>query len=171
LFVARVVEELMNSSAWDSTALFVTYDEGGGFFETVPPIILEDVPQTLPDPGFAVGPGFRVPLFIVSPYAKTGTVFKPVIDHTSILQFVESTFSTKAKPVYLPTIAPERRSLNKLKAAFDFTQTPVAPSLPTAAELYAKAKNEVLVLNADGTVASCATTAPKWLPQLLGVST
>jgi phospholipase C len=171
LFVARVVEELMNSSAWDSTALFVTYDEGGGFFETVPPTILEDVPQTLPDPGFAVGPGFRVPLFIVSPYAKTGTVFKPVIDHTSILQFVESTFSTKAKPVYLPTIAPERRSLNKLKAAFDFTQTPVAPSLPTAAELYAEAKNEVLVLNADGTVASCATTAPKWLPQLLGVNT
>jgi hypothetical protein len=97
-------------------------------------------------------------------------VFKDTIDHTSILQFVETTFSTKTKPIYLPTIAPERRSLNKLKAAFDFNQTPVAPSLPTAAELYAKASNEVLVLNADGTVASCATTAPTWLPQLLGVT-
>jgi phospholipase C len=171
LFVARVVQELMASSAWDSTALFVTYDEGGGFFETVPPTILEDVPQTLPDPGFAVGPGFRVPLFIVSPYSRTGTVFKPVIDHTSILQFVERTFSTKAKPVYLPTISPGRRGLHKLQDAFDFTQTPVAPSLPTPAQLYAQAKNEVLVLNADGTVASCSTTAPKWLPQLLGVST
>ena len=124
LFVARVVQELMNSSAWESTALFVTYDEGGGFFETVAPIILEDVPQNLPDPGFAVGPGFRVPLFIVSPYAKMGTVFKPVIDHTSILQFVESTFSTKANPVHLPTIASGRRGLNKLHGAFDFTQTP-----------------------------------------------
>jgi phospholipase C len=112
-----------------------------------------------------------VPLFIVSPYSKTGTVFKSVIDHTSILQFVERTFSTKSKPIYLPTIAPGRRGLHKLQNAFDFTQTPVAPSLPTPAELYAKAKNEVLVLNADGTVASCSTTAPKWLPQLLGVST
>jgi phospholipase C len=70
LFVARVVQELMASSAWESTALFVTYDEGGGFLETVPPYILEYVPTGLPDADMAVGPAFRVPLFMVSPYAR-----------------------------------------------------------------------------------------------------
>jgi len=169
LFVARVVQELMNSSAWDSTALFVTYDEGGGFFESVPPVILETVPAKLPQAGAAVGPAFRVPLFIVSPYSRAGTVFSERLDHTSILQFIEQTFTTKAKPVHLPTIAPRRRTLNHLADAFDFTQTPIAPTLPTAKNLYPDARKDYLILNAKGTVASCATTAPKWLPQLLGV--
>jgi len=164
LFAARVVQELMNSSAWDSTALFITDDEGGGFFESVPPAILETVPHTLPDAGEAVGP-----LFIVSPYAKRRAIFKEVLDHTSILQFIEQTFTTNAKPVHLPTIARRRRSLNNLANASDFTQASIAPTLPTAKQLYRDAKKDVLILNAKGTVASCATTAPKWPPQLLGV--
>ncbi len=169
LFAARVVEALMNSSAWESTALFLTYDEGGGFFESVPPLILEAVPHRLPHAGLAVGPGFRVPLFIVSPYARPGTVFKQYLDHTSILQFVEHTFSTKSVPIHLPTISPRRRTLNHLPAAFDFSQKPITPKLPTPRQLYADAKRDVLVLNAKGTVASCSTKAPAWLPQLLGL--
>jgi len=58
-------------------------------------ILAEHVPDTLPEAGEAVGLGFRVPLFIVSPWARAGTVYKPVCDHTSILQFVERTFSTR----------------------------------------------------------------------------
>ncbi|HWA90181.1 MAG TPA: alkaline phosphatase family protein [Rhizomicrobium sp.] len=169
LLASRVVQTLMASSAWESTALFVTYDEGGGFFETVAPNILEHVPDGLPEAGQAVGPAFRVPLFIVSPYAKADTVYKKPMDHTSILQFVEHTFSTRAKPVHLPTIAPFRRNLASLAHAFDFGQSPISPSLPTPQELYAQAKNEILLLNLGGTVASCATTVPAWLPQLLGV--
>jgi len=169
LFVARVVQELMASSAWSSTALFVTYDEGGGFFETAPPDILEWVPSGLPDSGYAVGPAFRVPLFVVSPYARQNYIYREVSDHTSVLQFVERTFTTKKQTVHLPTIAPMRRSLHTLASSLDFHQTPIAPSLPTAAQLYPKAKNEVLVLNANGTVAGCSTNAPSWLPSLLGV--
>jgi len=169
LFAARVLQELMNSSAWESTALFITYDEGGGFFDHVPPVILEAVPHGLPGAGSAVGPAFRVPLFVVSPYARPNTIFKEVTDHTSILQFIEQTFTTQAKPVHLPTIAPRRRTLNRLAKAFDFTQKPIAPTLPTAKDLYPNAKKDVMILNAKGTVASCATTAPTWLPQLLGV--
>jgi phospholipase C len=168
LLAARVVEALMASSAWDSSVLFLTYDEGGGFFETVPPVILETVPAGLPDAGDAVGPAFRVPLFIVSPYARPGTVFKQLADHTSILQFVEHTFSTAQQPVHLPTIAANRRRLNTLAAAFNFAQTPIAPALPTAASLYAQANQTVLTLNTQGTVASCATAIPNWLPSLLG---
>jgi phospholipase C len=62
LLAARVVEAMMASSAWDSSVLFLTYDEGGGFFDHVPPAVLETVPSALPDAGEAVGPGFRVPL-------------------------------------------------------------------------------------------------------------
>ena len=169
LFVARVVQELMASGAWESTALFVTYDEGGGFFDTVPPDILEFVPSGLPDAGDAVGPAFRVPLFVVSPYARPDYIFRHVADHTSILQLIERTFTTKANPVKLHTIAPARRSMQNLLDVFDFNQTPIAPVLPTPQQLYPDAKNEVLVLNANGTVAGCSTTAPTWLPQLLGV--
>jgi phospholipase C len=169
LLVARVVQELMASSAWESTALFVTYDEGGGFFEHVPPKILEYVPASLPDGKLAVGPAFRVPLTIVSPWAPANTVFKEAIDHTSILQFIERTFSTKSAPVRLSTIAPARRKLADLTAAFDFNQAPNVPSLPTPVQLYPYAKQTVLTLNLERTVASCSTSIPSWLPSLLGV--
>lgn len=169
LLAARVVDALMQSSAWASSVLFLTYDEGGGFFETVAPPIFEKVPAPLPQAGAAVGPGFRVPLIVVSPYARRGYVFKSTTDHTSILQFVESTFSTKNRPVFLPTISPGRRTLHNLGAAFDFKQLPNSPSLPTAQQLFGEANQTVLVLNANGTLASCATTAPSWLPQVLGL--
>jgi phospholipase C len=168
LLAARVVDALMQSSAWQSSVLFLTYDEGGGFFETIPPQILEKVPAPLPQAGVAVGPAFRVPLFVVSPFARRNYVFESTTDHTSILQFVESTFSSSAKPVHLPTISAGRRTLNNLAGAFDFAQLPNSPALPTAAQLYAQASQTVLALN--GTVASCAVGAPNWLPPLLGVS-
>jgi phospholipase C len=170
LLAARIVEELMSSSAWESTAMFLTYDEGGGYFEHVAPHILESVPAGLVDAGEAVGPGFRVPLITVSPWVKPGSVFKGTTDHTSILQFVERTFSTKTNPLYLSTIAPKRRTLTSLSEAFDFTQTPITPSLPTAASLYSQANDTVLTLNAERTVADCTTNLPSWLPSLLGVS-
>src|SRR5580658_5045875 len=169
LLVARVVEALMASSAWESTALFVTYHEGGGYFDHVAPKILEYVPAGLPDAGLAVGPAFRVPLIAVSPWSRPGTVFKGTIDHTSILQFIERTFSTPAQPVHLSTIDPARRELDDLSAIFDFTQAPIAPALPTVGQLWPQADKTVLMLNLERTLASCSLTAPQWLDSLLGV--
>jgi phospholipase C len=159
----------MASSAWSSTALFVAYDEGGGFFEHVAPDILENVPATLPDAGVAVGPAFRVPLFVVSPYAPVNKVFKEAMDHTSILQFIERTFSTKRNPITLSTIAPARRDLADLTKAFDFKQAPSSPTLPTPAQLFPYAKQEILTLNLTRTLADCSINAPSWLASLLGV--
>jgi phospholipase C len=130
LLAARVVQALMESSAWKSTVLFLTYDEGGGFFEHVPPRILEYVPTTLPDGDAAVGPAFRVPLIIVSPWVRPGTVFKGTLDHTSILQFVEHTFSTGRTPLELPTINATRRTLPDLRGGFNFTREMPQPELP-----------------------------------------
>jgi phospholipase C len=169
LFAGVVVQSLMASSAWDSTALFLTYDEGGGFFEHVPPVILEHVPANLPDAGSAVGPAFRVPMIIVSPWVPPGTVFKPVIDHTSVLQIIESNFSTASAPVFLPTIDSNRRRLNHLSSAFNFKQKPILPHLPSVQKLFYQADDLILTLNAQRTIADCSTTLPTWLPQLLGV--
>jgi phospholipase C len=167
LFVAKVVQQLMSSSAWASSALFVTYDEGGGYFDHVPPEILEYVPASLLDAGQAVGPAFRVPLTIVSPYAPANTVFSGVTDHTCILQFIERNFSSAAKPVTLPTISAARRDLADLTSAFDFTQAPNTPTLPTAEQLWSQASKTILDASAaDG----CSTLLPSWLLQLFGVS-
>jgi phospholipase C len=170
LLAALVVEQLMASSAWESTALFLTYDEGGGFFEHVPPDILEYVPAGLPDAAMAVGPAFRVPLIAVSPWARPGSVFKGTLDHTSILQFIERTFSTKARPLQLSTIDPARRELDDLTNIFDFQQDPVKPPLPSVSQLAPTAKETLLTLNAERTVGSCSLTAPQWLPSLLGIN-
>jgi phospholipase C len=167
LLVAKVVEDLMASSAWNSTALFITYDEGGGFFDHVPPSILENVPAGLPDAAMAVGPGFRVPMTIVSPYAPPNTVYNGVVDHTSILQFIERTFSTASTPVTLPTIAAGRRELDDLTLAFDFTQAANSPNLPTAVQLYNQLSGTIF---GAGGVAGCTVGLPSWLPPLLGVS-
>ena len=159
----------MASSAWESTALFLTYDEGGGFFEHVPPDVLEFVPGGLPDPGMAVGPAFRVPLIAVSPWVQPGTVYKSTTDHTSVLQFIERTFSTSANPLSLSTIDPARRELDDLTGMFDFTQQPIAPAMPTVAQLWPAADQTLLTLNLTRTLASCSVTAPQWLESLLGV--
>ncbi|MBV8538523.1 MAG: hypothetical protein JO128_23190, partial [Alphaproteobacteria bacterium] len=167
LLAARVVQALMGSSAWESTVLFLAYDEGGGFFEHVPPQILEDVPVGLPEAGTAVGPGFRVPLFVVSPWARPGYVYKHLADHTSILQFIERTFSAGGRRVHLPTISADRREQPDLTQALDFTQAPIRPALPSPQQLFATANQTILTLNGTRTVASCATGVPSWLPPLL----
>jgi phospholipase C len=169
LLAARIVQELMASSAWESTVLFLTYDEGGGFFDHVPPQILEEVPAGLPSARTAVGPGFRVPLFVVSPWARPGYVYKHLADHTSILQFIERTFSAGGHQVHLPTIGGERREQPDLTKALDFTQAPIRPALPSPQQLFASANQTVLTLNAARTGIACATGVPAWLPPLLGV--
>ncbi len=79
--MAQVIQALMNSSAWKNSVLFLTYDEGGGFFDHVAP------PQV-----DAYGLGFRVPMLIISPYARRGYVSGQLYEHSSILKFIERRF-------------------------------------------------------------------------------
>src|SRR6266700_2208027 len=96
--MAEVIKNLMSSKLWSSSALFLTYDEGGGFFDHVAP------PQV-----DAYGLGFRVPTLVVSPWSKRGHVSGQLYEHSSILKFIERRFG-------LPSLA----SINH---QFD-TQTP-----------------------------------------------
>jgi phospholipase C len=93
-----LITAVMQSQYWASTAIILTYDEGGGFFDHVVP------------PAFdAYGAGIRVPALIISPYAKRGHIEGTLYEHSSTLKFVERVFG-------LPSLA----SINH---QFD-TQTP-----------------------------------------------
>ncbi|MEO6891760.1 MAG: alkaline phosphatase family protein [Ktedonobacteraceae bacterium] len=85
--IASVINALIGSKLWRSSALFFTYDEGGGFFDHVPP------PQV-----DAYGLGFRVPTLVVSPWARRGYLSGQLYEHSSLLKFIERRFG-------LPTLA------------------------------------------------------------------
>jgi phospholipase C len=101
-----IVNKLGASKYWSSVAIFVTWDDYGGFYDHVVP------PQV---DGF--GYGFRVPCVVVSPYAKAGFIDSTVNDHTSILKFVENRYG-------LAPLSTRDAAANDTAEAFDFTQQP-----------------------------------------------
>lgn len=78
LWMLYAVNLIESSPGWNSTAIFVTYDEGGGFYDHVPPPILAGTQL-----------GERVPLIVISPYAKEGYVSHTLMSHTSLLAFID----------------------------------------------------------------------------------
>jgi phospholipase C len=144
--MARVITALISSSAWPRAALVLTYDEGGGFFDHVSP------------PQFdAYGAGMRVPMVVVSPYARRGYISGAQCEHSSVLKFVEATFglptlasvnhrfdertpaknNDAANGPFGPPAPPRDRlplaQVGDLSDAFDFGQNPYYyPRLPSA---------------------------------------
>ena len=106
-FVSQVLSILTsNPDVWAKTALFIFFDENGGFFDHVaPPVPPSGTPGEflgagldLPESGGISGPiglGFRVPLLVVSPYSAGGWINSDRFDHTSALQFLETRFGVK----------------------------------------------------------------------------
>ena len=101
-FVSRVVKALFTSPQWRRAALFLTYDEHGGFFDHVPPpsaCVPDAIPPML-EPGDEPGAfdryGIRVPVVVVSPYARRRFVSHEAHDHTSILRFIATRFDLRA---------------------------------------------------------------------------
>ncbi len=96
-FTATVFDALAHSPQWTRSALVVVWDEGGGFYDHVPPPSApspDDVPPAIhvpPDqPGSFDRLGFRVPCLVASPFSKVGHVSSVLYDHTSILATFES---------------------------------------------------------------------------------
>ena len=102
----EIVNPLGSSPAWPSLALFVTWDDYGGFYDHVAP------PQV-----DAEGLGFRVPCLVISPYARSGYVDHTPYDHCSILRFVEERFG-------LGTLSARDAAAQPMTGAFDFTSPP-----------------------------------------------
>jgi phospholipase C len=134
-FVAKVVKALMHSPAWADTALFLTYDEHGGYYDHVPPprAIAPDAIAPIPVPGQApLTPGafdrygFRVPTVVVSPWARANYVSNVVQDHTSITAFLEHKWN-------LPAMTFRDANAHPMTDYFDFT----APAFATPPKLAA----------------------------------
>ncbi len=131
-FVAKVVDAVMHSPQWAHTAIFITYDEHGGYYDHVPPpkaCVPDDLAPKLEakdPPGAFDRFGFRVPLIVVSPYAKRHYVSHVVVGHTSILRFVEARFG-------LPAMTRRDANADPLYDLFDFAHPDLSiPILPEA---------------------------------------
>jgi phospholipase C len=130
-----------NPVAWAKTALFVTYDENGGFFDHVPPVTAPPgtpgewvTAPSVPDPSAAggvsgpIGLGIRVPTLILSPFSRGGFISSDMFDHTSILRFLETRFGAE-----VPNLSAWRRqTVGDMTSAFNFTKVDYSvPSLPS----------------------------------------
>ncbi len=112
-WVASVVNAIGKGPDWNSTAIFLLWDDWGGWYDNVPP----------PQKDFR-GLGIRVPLVIISPYVRAGYVDHRQYESASVLKFAEEAFG-------LPPIGPAAQGYTDTRAAapldaFDFTQKPRA---------------------------------------------
>ena len=105
-YVASLVKAVQESAAWKDSAIIVTYDEGGGRWDHVPP-----------PPGDRWGPGVRIPAIIISPYAKRRFVDHTAYETTSILKLIETRWN-------LAPLGRRDAAANGLLNAFDFSQSP-----------------------------------------------
>jgi phospholipase C len=106
LWIADVVNAVGKSGYWKSTAIVVVWDDWGGFYDHVRP----------PDLGYD-GLGFRVPMLVISPYAKPGYISHTQYEFGSILRFIEETFALQP----LGTTDVRAKSIGNV---FDFTRAP-----------------------------------------------
>ena len=123
-----------NPGLWQSTALFITYDEHDGFFDhQLPPYPEASVTDEYIG-GLPIGPGTRVPMLICSPWTRGGYVDSNVYDHTSMLQFLAAW--TGVKPA---NVTPWRASVTgDLTTAFDFKHPDFSiPKIPTLDQTWA----------------------------------
>ncbi|HXW99795.1 MAG TPA: alkaline phosphatase family protein [Candidatus Acidoferrales bacterium] len=106
-WVASIVNAIGNSSYWGNTAIFITWDDWGGWFDHVAPKVINSYEY-----------GFRVPLIVVSPYAKAAHISHVTHDFGSILKFIEETYG-------LPSLGYADAPADDFVDCFDFNQTPL----------------------------------------------
>jgi phospholipase C len=121
-WVSSIVNAIGNSSYWANTAIIVTWDDWGGWYDHVAPKVITDGVSW----GSGYVYGFRVPLIVVSPYAKTAYISHVTHDFGSILKFIETTFK-------LPSLGYADGPADNLADCFNLTQAPTTfHTIPTA---------------------------------------
>jgi phospholipase C len=125
-YVTGVVNAVMRSPDWSSTAIFLAWDDWGGFYDHVRPPKVD-----------ADGYGLRVPGLVISPYAKRGYIDHQVLSFDAYLKFIEDDFlhgqrldpKTDGRPDPRPDVRERAKILGDLRKDFDFTQAPRRPVL------------------------------------------
>ena len=105
-WVASIVNAIGNSPFWSSTAIFISWDDWGGWYDHVSPTRVD-----------AMGPGFRVPLLVVSPYAKHGYISHNIHEASGFISFIEHNFD-------LGTLGARDAGSDAYSDCFDYTQMP-----------------------------------------------
>jgi phospholipase C len=125
-YVTRIINAIMRSPDWSSTAILLSWDDWGGFYDNV-------VPPTVD----AAGYGFRVPSLVISPYARRGFIDHQRLSFDAFTKFIEDDFlggarlnpRTDGRPDPRPTVRETARGLGNLVNDFNFAQRPRAPML------------------------------------------
>ena len=157
-YMSQVIDILAaHPEVWSKTALFITYDEEGGFFDhlapptpgvSTVPTTNEIFPGSADHPAGPYGLGIRVPMIVVSPWTRGGWVNSQLFDHTSLIRFLEARFAGGRPDLVETNITPWRRAVTgDLTSAFDFrTPNRARPfRLPDTEDL----KPETLVRHPD----------------------
>ena len=108
-WTVQQLNAVMQSPDWNSTAVFLTWDDFGGFYDHVPPPKVDN---------FGFGP--RVPFLIISPYSKPGYISHTQYEFSSVLKFIEIRFG-------LPPLSDRDTLANDILDSFDFNQLPLSP--------------------------------------------
>ena len=123
-WVTSVINAVMRSPDWSSSAIFVAWDDWGGFYDHVDPPVVDKQ-----------GYGIRVPGLVISPYAKTGYIDHETLSFDAYLKFVEDDFlgsaridpKTDGRPDPRPDVRENAKQLGNLVNDFDFGQAPRPP--------------------------------------------
>jgi phospholipase C len=125
-FVTSLVNAVMSGPDWDSTAIFLAWDDWGGFYDHV-------VPPKVDENGY----GLRVPALVISPYARQGYIDHQTLSFDAYVKFIEDDFlggqrldpATDGRPDPRPTVRENVPILGNLVNDFDFDQPPRRPLL------------------------------------------
>jgi phospholipase C len=123
-WVTRLINAIMRGPDWSSTAIFLSWDDWGGFYDHVrPPVVDGD------------GYGIRVPGLVISPYARRGYIDHQILSHDAYVQFIEDDFlhgqridpRTDGRPDPRPDVRENARILGSILRDFNFSQRPLPP--------------------------------------------
>ena len=125
-YVTGLINTIMRSPDWNSTAIFLTWDDWGGFYDHVPPPHVDDN-----------GYGLRVPAMVISAYARRGFIDHQTLSHDAYVKFIEDDFldgrridpKNDGRPDQRPTVREDVSILGDLRKDFDFNQPPRSPEI------------------------------------------
>ena len=125
-YVTNIINAVMQSSDWNSSAIFLAWDDWGGFYDHVVPPVAD-----------SLGYGIRVPAMVISPYAKSGYIDPQTLSFDAYLKFIEDDFlggqrlnpATDGRPDSRPDVRESLSMLGSLQNDFNFSQAPLPPMI------------------------------------------